>query len=85
MTWVIVQAGRVLYRGTREDCLSAAERLGVLFHVGRDLDDEGEPRGVLVDGRHWHADGTELPCRISRGTVMLPEQMLPRRLRRTAA
>lgn len=36
MTWVIVQAGRVLYRGSREDCLSAGERAGLIvraFHA----------------------------------------------------
>ena len=85
MTWVIVQDGRILYRGSREDCLTAAERFGLLFHVGSELDEAGEPRGVLVDGRNWHRDGTELPCRIARGTVMMLEQMLPRRLRRIAA
>ncbi|WP_298704603.1 hypothetical protein [uncultured Variovorax sp.] len=85
MTWVIVQEGRILYRGSREECMAAAERFGLLFHVGSELDDTGEPRGVLVDGRHWHPDGTELPCRIARGTVMMLERMLPRRLRRIAA
>jgi hypothetical protein len=85
MTWVIVQEGRILYRGSREDCLAAAERFGLLFHVGSEVDDSGDPRGVLVDGRHYHRDGTELPCRIARGNVMMPEQMLPRRLRRIAA
>ena len=61
MTWVIVQEGRILYRGSREECMATAERFGLLFHVGSELDDAGEPRGVLVDGRHWHPDGTELP------------------------
>lgn len=85
MRWALIRTGTVIYRGSREEVMAIAERHGIVFHVGVELDDAGEPRGVIVEGRNWHADGTELPCRLSRGCVMIPEAMLPRRYRRIAA
>lgn len=66
MTWVIVCEGRILCRGSREACLSAGERFGVI-------------------GRAFHADGTEFAPRLDRTAMLLPERMLPARLRRSAA
>lgn len=85
MTWVIVHHGRLLYRGSREEVLAVAEQHGLLMHVGEEVDDAGDLRRVLVAGRSWHADGTEMPARLARDAVMMPEQMLPRRFRRIAA
>ncbi|MDH2310359.1 hypothetical protein [Methylobacterium brachiatum] len=66
MTWVIVRDGRILCRGSRESCLCAGERVGVI-------------------ARAFHADGTELAPRLDRTALLLPERMLPARLRRRVA
>jgi hypothetical protein len=44
MTWVIVQSGRILYRGSREDCLCAGERSGLIVRAFHPDGTEHTPR-----------------------------------------
>lgn len=78
MRWALIRSGTIAYRGTREQVLEAAERYGLISHV---LDDPRDP----APGRGFYADGIEIPPRLSRDAIIMPEDMLPARLRRRAA
>lgn len=78
MRWALIRSGTIAYAGTREQVLEAAERYGLLSHV---LDDPRDP----ARGRGFYADGVEIPPRLSRDAIIMPEDMLPARLRRRAA
>lgn len=78
MRWALIRSGTVVYAGTREQVLEAAERYGLVSHV---LDDPRNP----VPGRGFYRDGVEIPPRLSQDAIIMPEDMLPARLRRRAA
>lgn len=77
MRWVLLRDGAVLGCGGREAVLTLAERHGLLCH--------GVSGRPPEPGRGFHPDGTELPARLVQGAVILPEAMLPARIRRRAA
>lgn len=77
MRWVLLRDGAVLGCGGREVVLTLAERHGLLCHA--------VPGRPPEPGRGFHPDGTELPARLVQGAVILPEAMLPARIRRRAA
>ncbi len=78
MRWAIIRNQQVLYRGTHEQVLAAAERYDLICHTVPGVQ---QP----LEGRGFYQDGAEIPPRLRQGAVMLPEDMLPVRLRRRAA
>ena len=76
MRWVIIQNARILFAGSYEGALDAAERAGCIEHVILVEDDEGKVKRHTYRGRGFYEDGTEIPPRIV-GAVMIPEAMLP--------
>ncbi|MHC2108912.1 hypothetical protein [Methylobacterium sp. CM6246] len=78
MRWVLARSGTVIYRGSREDVLTVAERYRLVCHV------VPEVRGP-VPGRGFYDDSAAIPPRLMQNAVILPEEMLPARLRRRAA
>ncbi|MGU3661090.1 hypothetical protein [Methylobacterium fujisawaense] len=78
MRWAIIHHQQVLYRGTREQVLDAAERFDLICHTV-----PGVPQPL--QGRGFYTDGAEIPPRLRQGAVMMPEDMLPARHRRRAA
>lgn len=69
--------GAIVGCGSRETVLTLAERHSLVCHVG-----QGQPS---TPGWGFHPNGTELPVRLVQGTMILPEAMLPARVRRRAA
>lgn len=63
MTWVIVQSGRILYRGTREECLSAGERSGL---IARDFHADGTEHAPRIDRTALLLPERMLPSRYRR-------------------
>ncbi len=84
MTWVIVRNGQIAFRGSRDEVLDAADRYGLICHAVTVRRGDAQVR-VQVEGRGWYGDGIEIPPALVRGAVMMPERMLPARLRRRAA
>lgn len=78
MRWAIIRQQQVLYRGTREEVLAAAERYDLICHTVPGVQ---QP----LQGRGFYPDGAEIPPRLRQGAVMMPEDMLPARHRRRAA
>lgn len=77
MRWILIRAGAVLGRGSRETVLTLAEHHGLVWHATSERSPE--------PGRGYHPDGTELPPRLDQGALILPEAMLPAKIRRRAA
>ncbi len=77
MRWALLRDGAILGRGSRETVLTLAERHGLVCHA--------VPGRPPEPGRGFHPDGTELPARLVQGAVILPEAMLPAKIRRRAA
>lgn len=65
MTWLLMSASRVLYRGSYGQALDAAESFSLC-------------------ARSFHLDGTEMAPRLAPGVRLVPEDMMPVRLRRAA-
>lgn len=63
MTWVIVQSGRILYRGSREDCLTAGERAGL---IARDFHADGTENAPRIDRTALLMLERMLPSRLRR-------------------
>jgi hypothetical protein len=78
MRWAIVNHQQVLYRGTREQVLAAAERYDLICHTVPGVHQ-------LLQGRGFYPDGAEAPPRLRQSAVMMLEDMLPVRMRRRAA
>lgn len=77
MRWALLRAGTILGRGSHEAVLTLAERHGLVCH--------SVPGRPVEPGRSFHPDGTELPARLVPGTMILPDAMLPARIRRRVA
>jgi hypothetical protein len=78
MIWLLRFHDRIVYRGTYQGALTAAERAGALYHV------EAIPKGdkvehVMVPGRWFAEDGTELASRLDRGWSIMPAAQSARR------
>ena len=63
MTWVIVQSGRILYRGSREDCLTAGERFGL---IAREFHPDGTELAPRIDRTALLMLERMLPSRLRR-------------------
>jgi hypothetical protein len=76
MRWVIIQNNRILFAGSYEGALDAAERAGCIEHLIYVEKEDGGLKRITLRGRGFYPDGTEIPPRIV-GAVMIPEAMLP--------
>lgn len=78
MTWVLRHEGRVIYRGTYQGALAAAERVGALYHF-EEIEMGSQVERVMVPGRWFAEDGTELASRLERGWSITPAAQSARR------
>ncbi|WP_132254715.1 hypothetical protein [Methylobacterium segetis] len=83
MIWALLHGDRLVFRGTRAGALDAAERAGALSHLVT-VEIGGKAERIIVAGRGFHEDGTELPARLDRGYLIVPAQMLGLGQRRAA-
>ncbi|MCP1550680.1 MULTISPECIES: hypothetical protein [Methylorubrum] len=78
MIWRLCNDGREIYRGSYKGALAAAERLGVLYHLVT-VEMGGKSERVMVPGRGFTEDGTEIAARLDRGWSIAPVAQLARR------
>lgn len=79
MIWRLRFHDREVYRGTYQGALSAAERLGALYHL-EEVSRGDKVERVMVPGRWFTEDGTELASRLDRGWSITPVAQLARRV-----
>ena len=81
MIWRLCNDGREIYRGSYQGALDAAERARALYHLVS-VEMGGKSERIMVPGRGFTEDGTEIAARLDRGWSILP---LAQRARRAAA
>lgn len=83
MIWQLSHEGRVVFRGSYQAALVAAERAEVLFHVVAEETDTGR-KTFEVPGRGFYDDGAERPPRLHRGWMLAPHATSADQARRVA-
>lgn len=78
MIWRLCKDGREIYRGSYQGALAAAERVGALYHL-EEVGRGDKVERVMVPGRWFTADGTELASRLDRGWSITPVAQRARR------
>ncbi|GEL44261.1 hypothetical protein MEX01_48520 [Methylorubrum extorquens] len=78
MIWRLSNDGREIYRGNYQGALAAAERIGVLYHLVI-VEMGGKSERIMVPGRGYTEDGTEIAARLERGWSILPVAQSARR------
>ncbi|MGW9822269.1 hypothetical protein ACUXK4_004864 [Methylorubrum extorquens] len=78
MIWRLCNDGREIYRGSYQGALAKAERIGVLYQLVT-VEMGGKSERIMVPGRGYTEDGTELAARLERGWSITPVAQLARR------
>ncbi|UYW25707.1 hypothetical protein OKC48_20905 [Methylorubrum extorquens] len=79
MIWHLSNDGREIYRGSYHGALAAAERIGVLYHLVS-VEMGGKSERIMVPGRGYTEDGTEIAARLERGWSITPVAQFARRV-----